>query len=493
MQWQGRFWRPGRENEDQRGTLTYSPDRGVRLALIGAFDDGAWLPGSRPGVRVLSSSTRRWPVLYGTVGSARVTLFDCAVERSTSHLMGAGVARQEIRAQRLFVGVLLDEEEHRRFSGVRIELENLTEWHCTPDIGYQIERYEDPTRRTRWSIEVEQAEPIQVDVDDLTVELARWYRLPSHDLRRGRLESSTFAVSSLTLRSSEPRSAEEWAEAAGGLQDLLSLAMDAPCAVLRQTLIPTEALLSDQHAAARKEIPVYARHVVVGDPDAAGVQAGDALFTLGSEGVSFEAVIPLWLETRDKFRMTINMILGLRYMDAGYVQTELITAVAAAESMHEALDREPPITNSEFKGLRKQLLKCVPEERRQWLREKLGRNGHTLRQRLIDLASIPDAEVMHDLLPNAEAWAEAAKKARNFVAHGGQSGADDFLLQHAITEVTRAVIIVNLLHCLEIPKEQVRHALMVNRTLSRAARLAAEHWPALPGAQPHSPDAVVEE
>jgi hypothetical protein len=42
-QWQGRFWQPGQEDPDergvQRGILTYDPDRGVRLSLIGGFDD----------------------------------------------------------------------------------------------------------------------------------------------------------------------------------------------------------------------------------------------------------------------------------------------------------------------------------------------------------------------------------------------------------------------------------------------------------------------
>lgn len=34
-EWQGRFWLPGREGDVQRGILSYDPDRGVRLSLIG--------------------------------------------------------------------------------------------------------------------------------------------------------------------------------------------------------------------------------------------------------------------------------------------------------------------------------------------------------------------------------------------------------------------------------------------------------------------------
>jgi hypothetical protein len=56
------------------------------------------------------------------------------------------------------------------------------------------------------TIAVEQVEPRTVQVGDLTVKLQRWYRLPSHDVRRGRLEAATFAVSDFTVRSTEPKS-----------------------------------------------------------------------------------------------------------------------------------------------------------------------------------------------------------------------------------------------------------------------------------------------
>ena len=55
---------------------------------------------------------------------------------------------------------------------------------------------------------------------------------------------------------------------------------------------------------------------------------------------------------------------------------------------------------------------------------------------------------MRKLLPNPEAWAEATKKARNLVAHGGESGAN-IRLHHAITQVAHAVIIMNLPHHLK--------------------------------------------
>jgi hypothetical protein len=370
--WRGRFWLPGQPDQDQRGNLTYSPEKGLRLTLIGGFDDAVWLPGAGS-TRVMSARSREWRVIHGVVGRKPVTLLDCVASRSTSYWIGGEISEQEIRVSKALLGVLLDEPDGQLFSGVTIELENLTEWDYRPEVVFEIQHGEDIPRSARWSITVDPVDPLTVTVGDLVVELGRWYRMPSHDVLRGRLEASTFAVSYLTVRSSEPRSVDEWVETAQVFQDLITLAMDAPCAVLKEALIPTDELRDDKESSAR-EIAVYAKHIVNGDPDAPGVRGGDALFTLGVGGVDFAALVPRWFEVREQFRATCDMILSLIYVPGGYLQTQLITAVAAAEAMHEPLKLDPPIPDDEFKALKKALLEIVPANRRQWLREKLGRN-----------------------------------------------------------------------------------------------------------------------
>jgi hypothetical protein len=473
--WRGRFWLPGRPDDVQRGILTYTPNNGVRLTMIGGFDDAVWMPTGNGNTQVLSARSRRWPVIHGVVGNKPVTLIDCAAVRSTSYWIGTEIAEQEIRASKALLGVLLKEPDGHMFSEMSIEIENLTEWDYRPDVVFEIERDESLPRNSRWRIAVDPVEQRSVSIDDLTVALKRWYRLPSHDVRCGGLEASTFAVSYFTLTATKPRSVDEWVRTAEVFQDLITVAMDAPCAVLKETLKPTDELKANEESGARDEVVIYANHVVKGDPDASGVQGGDALFTLGVEGIDYETLIPRWFEVREQFHVACDMILSLIYVSDGYIQPQLVTAVAAAEAFHEALKLDPPMPNSEFNSLKKRLLERIPEDRRQWLREKLGRNNHTLRQRLIDLAALPDQEVMKLLLPNAKSWADAAKNSRNLVAHGGEGGSD-VILMHAITEVTTAVIIVNVLHRLGVPAKI--EAVTTTSRLERAARLAREKWPA---------------
>lgn len=475
--WRGRFWLPDRPENVQRGNLTYTPDKGVRLALIGGFDDAEWLPTKNGSTRVLSARTRRWPVIYGAVGNKPVTLLECAAVSSKSYLFATQVEEQELRASRALLGIHLTGADNPCFSATSVQIENLTEWDHRADIAFEIAYPESSPRNSRWDIKVDPVEHRSVRVGDIEIELHRNYRLPSHDIRRSRLEASTYAVSAFTLRSAQPRSLATWAETVQILQDLITLAMDTPCAILTETVLPSDEVKADAKSAARDRVDIYAQHTVTGNPDTAGVEGADALFTLGVEGVSYETLIPEWFAVQKRFEVACDMILSLIYQSDGYIQPQLITAVAAAEAFHQALELPPPIEDSEFKTLKKLLKAAIPADRHRWLSEKLGRNSHTLRQRLIDLASRPDEDVMTALLPNIEEWADAAKNARNLVAHGGPTGSD-VVLMYTITEVTIAVVIVNLMHELGIPAKRLTEMIMTSGRLERAGRLARDRWPA---------------
>jgi hypothetical protein len=80
---------------------------------------------------------------------------------------------------------------------------------------------------------------------------------------------------------------------------------------------------------------------------------------------------------------------------------------------------------------------------------------------------------MAALLPNPDAWAQATKNERDPVAHGGKKMSGDVRLLNA------AVVLVNLLHQLGIPKARLMLAFDYNRTPKVAARLAREQWPAV--------------
>jgi hypothetical protein len=59
-------------------------------------------------------------------------------------MFGDQISEQEIRASDALLGVLLEDPDGQAFSGVTIELENLTAWDHRSDVSIEIEYQEGP-------------------------------------------------------------------------------------------------------------------------------------------------------------------------------------------------------------------------------------------------------------------------------------------------------------------------------------------------------------
>ena len=119
----------------------------------------------------------------------------------------------------------------------------------------------------------------------------------SHQAKqRHGIDTSTFTASYFRITSSEPKSLEAWDAIAKILQELLTFAVDSPCAVLRESLAPSAALRESEAGQTRSAITSFAQQIIVGDPDAPAIATRKALFTLGTEGVQFQTLVPRWWE-----------------------------------------------------------------------------------------------------------------------------------------------------------------------------------------------------
>lgn len=491
-EWFGHFWPPGQhDGEAKAGHLSYRAQDGLKGKLIGGFVE-----------RVL-------PIVHGQIELVPVTLLD-SVATSTRQQMFGSIIAQEIQPQILLHGISLNDSAEQCFKGLEIEIENLTRWSAYQDMTLEIE-YDDklpppvpestfrrtvrkvfprllkeraqpvppaPTGYARWAVEGKPVDHRQAQINGLTVELRRANYLPHWDEYRDRTVGRIAARSFLRFSSTASRTAEEWEEVGRLAQDLLSLATFTPCALLRQTLIPDDAK-RESDATARSEVHLFAKQLVAGAPDEPAMDPWEMLFNLSD--IDFETLLPDWSKVRDMLRPTCNMVLGLKYIPEGYVETKLLTVAGAAEVMEGSLsrgqDRPLPVPKDRYRTLRKELLCLAPAEYRDWLDKKLY-NAPSLQDKLKLIAALLDTQVTAVLLPNADLWAQRTTYARNDLAHRGQSTRVSALEMSAIVDVTVAVIIVCLLTQLEIPTSRILQALERHPDLKYAPGLAEKYWPA---------------
>jgi hypothetical protein len=218
---------------------------------------------------------------------------------------------------------------------------------------------------------------------------------------------------------------------------------------------------------------VFQRHIVKPATDDPNVDLRDFLFTL--DDLPFHDVLPRWFELRNKFRTAIGMVLGLSAMTDGYLETRVMTSVAAAEAFHRQLGTPRPLSGGQHRQLLKSLRDATPEELRTWVGMRLPRNDPTLRERLIELCSRIDAPSAA-LIPDREKWADAAKDARNKLAHTGTSEQHTNDALNAVVEVTAALVLLNVLHELGVPDGTLVQSITRHKSFRNAARLAYEHF-----------------
>jgi hypothetical protein len=226
-----------------------------------------------------------------------------------------------------------------------------------------------------------------------------------------------------------------------------------------------------------REVDVYTRRRGEGDPNAKAADARTMVFTL--DDLAFTDAVSRWWQVHEKFRASCNMIVGGRYVADHYVETMLIVAVAAAESFHRDLEEKPATTREENLERLRPALDALEVADRKWL-ESFVPSGFSLGQRLERLAQRLPEPCRTRLLPNPVAWAAAAKRARHNLSHSGKSSEDATKL-YATVQVTRAVVLLNILLELGLSEARLLKALSDNGELSHACSLATTHFPAAPG------------
>ncbi len=309
-------------------------------------------------------------------------------------------------------------------------------------------------------------------VEDIEYRLVHTHTLPYFDQRKGGTAGRMKDTVSIRVAPAEAFSLSAALHEASLVQDLISLATHRAAGVLwlRLEVAGSESHLPHGRTLPRRRADVLYSPTALGKHDAKVVDHHRVFFTCDS--LPFEEVLPRWCQAHDTLQAATNMILGLRYAPARFVENNLLTAVGAAEVLHRNLriDKKP-FPKAEFTAMRDAMLDQVPEEHRDRFKGAI-RNDPTLRDRLYALAARPDQEAIAQLVPEVDHWAKRTTRARNDLAHEGRT--PNHSIEELIVEVTTAVVILNVLHELGLSAEQQREIVRDHPTLRYTTGLARE-------------------
>lgn len=472
--WAGLWWLPDEPGNKLPGFLRYLPSGRIELSLIGAFENRL-MTHMPSGVTLVHSGSRTFDVVHGAAGRREFTLFNCYAS-NTSRTIGARVEmpdKQTLVATTALIGVHLGDEDEARFVAAEVSVEDLTFWASSSVLEATLGTSEGVPDGSG-TISVKPVDAQTVTVDGTQFVLAHRHTIPFFDHRRGGTTGRVRDTAFVRIVPAEPFSVLDALRSASLIQDLVALAIHRAAGViwLRLELVRDDPATSDLRRPPRRNVDVLYSPPASAERDAKAVEPRRAFFTC--ESLPFAEVVPRWVGAHLRLQSATNMIMGLRYAPARYVESNLLTAVGAAEVLHRRLKiDEAPMPTSEFKQLRADMLELVPDRHKDRFRGAI-RNDPTLRDRLIALANRPDAEAISLLMPDREHWAARTARARNDLAHEGKTPRHTLEELVAIVEVTTAIVILNLLHELGLSAERQRELVRQHPQLSTTAERAME-------------------
>lgn len=472
-EWVAEWQVPG-DGASEAGILTYDPAKGLHLRLVRTGSDAPFGNARRVSGR-RDDGLPKWPVLHGVAKGIRLTLLDVWVSRMQTTLTSAA-AEVEAEASVLLVGCHLDDSDEAAFVGAASEVDWLTAWSGLT--AYEITEESDAeTNRLTGTTSIT-TRPVQrrsAMAGEMTVGLFHTFALPDYDSQPSRTFARTWEAVSATATYPTPVSFNDALNPLASLSHLISLSALENCGIVSEslTLPPAPELWPDGHPLQDKvrRVEVYRQHIV----PPLGTAKDRPRFLLDLDDIPFEELVPRWLSLHQSLEPVIGMALGLRYLPDGFVEPRVITAVGAAEALHQSLDKATEMPRADHRSLRRAILDVVPSEYQQWVRERIADNKPKLVDRLVSLADLMGAPVRDALLPSAGVWAERSVKARNHLAHTGAAEFDLAEL-HAVVEVTSAVVILVLLRQLGQSDERLVTAIVEHPELNYAQRLARRHF-----------------
>ena len=479
VEWAGLWWLPDDPGKQIPGILRYDGEGRSSLSLIGAFEDRIFSTVAS-GVMDELEGTRTWDVIHGVAEQREVTLFGCVPTRSTwtmfSRVKSPDI--QTISATIVIVGAHVSGEEDAAFAAAEVSVEDLALWAASSVFSGSFGSRDGKLDGTG-TVSVKPVNAETVTVDGTEYSLVHTHTLPFFDRRKGRTVGRMRDAASIRIRQAEPFTLRAGLDAASLMQDLIALATHRAAGViwLQLEVAGTETVLPNGLPLPRRCANVLYSPVAPGKHDEKGVDPDRVFFTCRE--LPFEEVMQRWCEAHGRLQAATNMILGLRYAPARFVENNLLMAAGAAEALHRGLDiDEKPIPEAEFKAIRNAMLDQVPEEHRGRFKAAI-RNAPTLRDRLLALAARPDQGAIKQLVPDVDHWAKQTARARNDLAHEGRTPDHSIDELDAIVGATTAVVILNILHELGLSAERQRQIVREHPQLLVASRKAGE-WLAVP-------------
>lgn len=392
----GIFWLPDNEDIKLAGRLAFDPVEGGQLSLFGGFGD------------IRDQFTQTPPILriHGVAGKRYLTLDGCFNTGSNYEM--PGINRQSYYVGTIITNHLFAKSESLTFDELSVGFDQLPSWIQRSGITVD-EHYGKVLLQDQVAIKFTRPLDQVTKIDDSQLRLTSGWSLSGDRITDVHITQSTrLAINYPT--------AQELGDILGdikALQDLVTLAIDAPA-------VPTEITLRradiTRGTASRtpQSMSYYAGQIAERVRLEKPQSSGRVLFQFHDIGGL--RTVARWISVARVYRTVLGALLSIRYASGLYVENRFHNVISAAESLHRLRFSNEVRSAREFNAFRRELIRAVPKEHRNWLGNQLQySNEPRLRERLTELMQY--SETFSDICVDEDHWVSVIAESRNRLTH----------------------------------------------------------------------------
>ena len=450
QKWRGKWWLPDNPEKKVGGTLKYDGEGKLMLELYSYI--GATVTDSA--VTTIKTDRERWPIIYGEVCDHEITLID-----TFSNGLSIKPPMWKVMADFAIVGAHINGCDDEVFNVAEFSFEGLRQWAGGATFGMTL------------------GEGGCECAGEVRNDNGVWYNLLRTSLNFTDNSSSVKASESelevfLRVTSKRLFTLDDVLTQVDMLHSLVAFATTS-CAGVTWLRLGLSEVGTSSSGESKRAYLLY-HPVAFACRDADKINANQILFTCGL--LPFEKTLRKWFQIYEENKAAIRIILGVIYDSDKFVEDKILASACAAEVLHGGLKLggEPFSNKKEFKRMREEILKVVPEERKSWVKERI-RNQPSLRERLYDLINRLEENIAEQFVVDKDSWVDKTVKARNDFTHQGETPGQTLIELDAIARVTTMVVIFNLLKELGVPTEQQLKVIGQYPEVRKASRLARKY------------------
>ena len=453
---QGVFWLPAREDDQLVGALSWEPNDGATLDLVGLFDGI-----EDPGNCVL-------PIVHGVAEGERFTLTDC--HGSAFKLQVPGTISHQVRAfGPCLVGVLHPDPTGAHFDRAVLSLDFLAELSGRCDVFTHLSAMGDAVV-DHVAVEFERTRDLVAELPHETVRLSSEWQAAGGHVGHAELEQNVAFCVDRRQSTSLAALIDAYLPS---LRGLVTFFAQAPSVVrsIRVAGPSTSQVLPSGRVL--KQCAEVLIPVLPGDQPSEPRTPRHTLIKFPTDTRGFRRLVKEWFELNEDMRAVLDLHFAPSYAGFMYGEHRFLTSAQELEAFHRRRLTVPP--DAAEVEAREAALAACPAEHRPWLAQKLEfALEPSLRQRLRETLDFVGPGVADLRGRRRSNFINAVVTARNDLTHYASDARRSRRVEatnlFALATVLHAVMTAALLRCLGWSREDIQETATTNQWFEWAGK-----------------------